>query len=107
MMHGYFIFIDPDEKSLDLIFIENLDVDSLCDLLRCDATDIVEFPFGLMGYIDGEGAWQGRQQEWLLNHESFWGPMLLFKGVDEMGIPNPCEEEELEQLYELVHFWNE
>lgn len=107
MGHGPFIFIDPDEQLIDLIELEELDVDSLCDLLRCDATDAVELPFELMGYLDGEGAWQGRQKEWELNNESYWGSMLIFKGYDEIGLPNPCDEEDLARVDTLVHFWDQ
>ena len=107
MKQGPYIFIDPDEQSRDLIDVTDLDVDSLCDLLRCDATDAIELPFGLMGYIDGEGAWQGRQKEWELNHGSYWGPMLIFKGFDEIGFPSPCEEEDLEKIDPLIHFWED
>jgi len=106
MGQGLYIFIDPDEQSLDLMEVESLDVDSLCDLLRCDATDAIQLPFELMGYVDGEGAWQGRQREWELNNESFWGPMLVFKGFDEMGFPTPCEEEDLDKVDSLIHFWD-
>ncbi|MBF0279110.1 MAG: hypothetical protein HQM13_15020 [SAR324 cluster bacterium] len=106
MGHGPYVFIDPDEQSIDLMEVDSLDVDSLCDLLRCDATDAIKLPFLLMAYIDGEGAWQGRQTEWELNDESFWGPMLVFKGMDDVGYPAPCEEEDLDKLEPLIHFWD-
>ena len=98
--------MDPDEQILDLIKVDSLDVDSLCDLLRCDATDAIDLPLQLMGYIDGEGAWQGRQVEWELNNESYWGPMLIFKGLDENGFPNPCDDSDLDKVDALIHFWD-
>lgn len=107
MAHGPFIFVDPDEQNLDLMELDTLDVDSLCDLLRCDATDVVELPCELMGYLDGEGAWQGRQTEWELANASYWGPMLIFKDFDEVGLPSSCDEEDLENLGALIHFWDE
>ena len=66
-----YIFIDPDDNNIELVELENLDVDTLCDLLRCDATDAIQLPLNFTGYIDGEGAWQGRQKEWELNDESY------------------------------------
>lgn len=102
-----YIFIDPDDNNIELIELENLDVDTLCDLLRCDATDAIQLPLNFTGYIDGEGAWQGRQKEWELNDESYWGPMLIFKEFDEYGTPNPCTEEDLNKVFDLVHFWDE
>ncbi len=106
MVSGNFIFVDPDDELVEFVDVIELTVDALCDLLRCDATDLVELPIGLYGYVDGEGAWQGRQQEWELQEISFWGPMLIFKGMDEFGYPISCEEEDIDQVLEAIHFFN-
>lgn len=106
MIYGLYIYIDPDEQLVDLMEIHDLDIEALCDLLRCDATDVVSLPNNLMGYVDGEGAWQGRQTAWELDDVSYWGPMLLFKGFNEDGLPNPCEADDLDELYDLIHFWD-
>lgn len=103
MLIGSWIYIDPDDFRIELIDID-LDLDVLCDLLRCDATDAVELFSGFTGYIDGEGAWQERQQEWELNGKSFWGPMLIFKGADQWGNPRNCNEEDLELIIPHVRF---
>ena len=38
---GWWIYIDPDEHLVELVDLD-LDLDTLCDLLRCDATDLIE-----------------------------------------------------------------
>ena len=61
--YGTWIYIDPDLKKIDLIE-ENLDLDMLCDLLRCESTDMENLGGDYLAYFDGEGAYQGRQTEW-------------------------------------------
>lgn len=105
-MSNLYIFIDPDDQFVGMIEIQSFDVDSLCDQLRCDATDSMELFDGLEALVDGEGAWQGRQTEWELDGNAFWGPMLIFRGFDETGFPNPCKEEDIEKFYELIYFFD-
>ena len=62
---GWWIYIDPDEHLVELVDLD-LDLDTLCDLLRCDATDLIELNEPFLGYVDGEGEWQERQTRWYL-----------------------------------------
>ena len=74
---GCWIYVDPDEELIELIELD-LDINILCELLRCDATDLIELTEGLWGYVDGEGAWQERQTEWSFQGYSCWGPHADF-----------------------------
>ncbi len=38
---GTWIYVDPDEQSIELLE-ETLNLDMLCELLRCDSTDMEE-----------------------------------------------------------------
>ena len=70
--------VDPDVKRIKLIE-ENLDLNMLCELLRCDSTDMENLGGDYLAYIDGEGSFQGRQKEWEFNENVFWGPVLIVK----------------------------
>ena len=74
--HGIWIYIDPDDKRIELIE-KNLDLDMLCEHLRCESTDMEDLGGGYLAYIDGEGSFQGRQTEWEFNENVFWGPGLI------------------------------
>ena len=50
---GWWIYIDPDEHLVELVDLD-LDLDTLCDLLRCDATDLIE-PNELLGLCGRRG----------------------------------------------------
>ena len=77
--NGTWIYIDPDEQSIEQIE-ETLDLDTLCDLLRCEATDMEELGGPFVAYIDGEGASQERQTEWSgYLHISGWGQ--VWRGI--------------------------
>ena len=85
---GTWIYIDPDKQSIELIE-ENIDLEMLCDFLRCDSTDMEDLGGGFLAYIDGEGAEQERQKEWEFNENVFWGPVLIVKiGKDEYSLDN-------------------
>ncbi len=58
--------MDPDEQQVELIE-ETLDLDMLCELLRCESTDMEELGGPYLSYFDGEGAAQERQTEWEFN----------------------------------------
>ena len=77
VQYGSWILIDPDERHIDLIE-ETIDLENLCDLLRCDSTDLLNLGDSYLGFVDGEGAWQERQTEWEFDGKSCWGPMLIF-----------------------------
>lgn len=99
-----YVWVDPSDQIIDIID-EEFNIESLCDFLRCDSTDLVDLPFGFIGYVDGEGAWQGRQEEWLLAGISYWGPMLILKAIDpETKEPVPCTEEDLELIESQTEF---
>ena len=100
---GSWIFIDPDEYSIELIE-ENINLETLCELLRCEATDLLPLGGEFLGFIDGEGAWQERQTEWEFDGKPCWGPMLIFKmGIDDFDMISCCEED-LEAIERLVRF---
>ena len=71
---GTWIYVDPDERSIELLE-ETLNLDMLCELLRCDSTDMEELGGPFLAYIDGEGASQERQTEWEFNENPCWGPI--------------------------------
>jgi hypothetical protein len=100
---GDWIYVDPDEDLVELIEAE-LDLDTLCELLRCDATEVVELAEPFMGYVDGEGEWQERQTEWQLAGRSFWGPMVIFRFQSESDEPGACSYEDVELFEEWVQF---
>ena len=104
-MMEVFIFIDPEEQGVESLEV-TLDRDELCEILRCDATDAVDLPHGMMGYVDGEGAWQGRQAEWELFEQPYWGPMLVFKKNNPDGSHVPCDEEDYHRIIENVNFFS-
>ena len=60
VQYGSWIFIDPDEHLIDLID-EDIDLEALCELIRCDSTDLLNLGDNYLGFVDGEGAWQERQ----------------------------------------------
>lgn len=99
-----YIYIDPDDPWIGVIDII-LTVDILCELLRCDATDVMEIFDNLVGYVDGEGSWQGRQTEWEIADKSVWGPVVIFKGNDYLGEPASCDENDLEQIIPKIKFF--
>ena len=74
---GWWIYIDPDEHLVELVDLD-LDLDTLCDLLRCDATDLIELDEPFLGYVDGEGEWQERQTRWHLQGRECWGRWWSF-----------------------------
>ena len=86
VQYGSWILIDPDERHIDLIE-ETIDLENLCDLLRCDSTDLLNLGDSYLGFVDGEGAWQERQTEWEFDGKSCWGPMLIFiMGNDDLDM---------------------
>lgn len=100
---GHWIYIDPDEQLVELIDDE-LDLEALCDLLRCDATDLIELEPPFLGYVDGEGEWQERQTRWLLQERECWGPMVVVRypaAEEDLG---SCSYEDLELFEEWVLF---
>lgn len=103
MSREYYIYIDPDEPLIELQEFE-LTLETVCELLRADATEALELFNEYIGYIDGEGAWQGRQTEWLFDERSVYGPMVIVKGEKEEGKPGPCDEEDLEMIESLIKF---
>ncbi len=103
LQHGNWILIDPDTPSIDL-FEATLDLETLCDLLRCDATDLVQINGSLHGYIDGEGELQERQTPWRFNGVDCFGPMLLFHLSEDETEMLSCDEDDLEALADVVEF---
>ena len=101
--NGTWIYIDPDKQSVEQIE-ETLDLDTLCDLLRCEATDMEELGGPFLAYVDGEGASQERQTEWEFNENPFWGPMLIVKIGKEESWLETCDEEDLAVIEPLVKF---
>lgn len=104
-MENTYIVIDPEERTVELRTFE-LTLDTLCDLLRCDATDALDLPFNLIGYIDGEGAWQGRQIEWEFQGTPCWGTMIIGKKQEHQENLLSCEEEDLENIQPFIHFFD-
>ena len=103
--YGTWIYVDPDENRIELIE-KNLDLEMLCELLRCDSTDMEELGGGYLAYIDGEGAFQGRQTEWEFNENPFWGPVLIVKiGKEEYSL-NTCNEKDFHLIEPLVKFFD-
>ena len=100
---GWWIYIDPDEHLVELVDLD-LDLTTLCDLLRCDATDLIELKEPFLGYVDGEGEWQERQTRWYLQGQEYWGPMVVFRYLSEEEGPGSCSYEDLEQFEEWVDF---
>ena len=101
---GWWIYIDPDEHLVELVDLD-LDLDTLCDLLRCDATDLIELNEPFLGYVDGEGEWQERQTRWHLQGRECWGPMVVFRYLSAEEGPGSCSYEDLEQFEEWVDFY--
>lgn len=104
--HGTWLYIDPDEQRIELIE-EAIDLETLCELLRCDATDLVQLTGDYHAYIDGEGEWQERQTEWDFNGNPCWGPILIFRLNEEEERMDFCTETDLEQFEPVVHFYND
>ena len=100
---GEWIYIDPDEQNIELIE-ETLDLEMLCELLRCDSTDMEELGGPYLAYVDGEGAAQERQTEWEFNENAFWGPALIVKIVKEEDWLESCNEKDLTVIEPLVKF---
>ena len=101
--YGTWIYIDPDKQSVECIE-ETIELGTLCDLLRCDATDLLSLGGNFLGFVDGEGSLQERQIEWYFDGKPCWGPMLIFiMGEDELDM-NSCTEEDLEAIELRVHF---
>ena len=50
-----------------------------------------------------KGRGKGGKKNGELNNESNWGPMLIFKGFDEIGFPSPCEEEDFGRKIESLN----
>ena len=101
--HGCWICIDPDLPGVELIE-ENINLDRLCELIRCEATDLLPLGGEYLGLVDGEGAWQERQTEWEFDGKPCWGPMLIFKmGTDDLDMIS-CDEEDLNVIERLVRF---
>ena len=100
---GTWIYVDPDEKIVELLE-ENLDLEILCELLRCDSTDMEDLGGGFLAYIDGEGASQERQTEWEFNENPFWGPVLIVKTGKEESYLDTCSEKDLTLIKPLVKF---
>ncbi len=91
---GTWIYVDPDEQSIELLE-ETLNLDMLCELLRCDSTDMEEL---------GEGASQERQTEWEFNENPCWGPILIVKIGKEDSRLETCDEDDLAVIVPLVKF---
>ena len=106
VQYGSWIFIDPDEHLIDLID-EDIDLEALCELIRCDSTDLLNLGDNYLGFVDGEGAWQERQTEWEFDGKPCWGPMLIFiMGNDDLDMVS-CTEEDLESIEVRVRFLKE
>ena len=101
--HGTWIYIDPDAHIVECID-KTLDLETLCDLLRCDATDLKPLGGAYLGFVDGGGAWQERQAEWEFKGVLFWGPMIIFNMSEDELEMNSCTEEDLETIAPLVKF---
>ena len=91
---GTWIYVDPDEQQVGLIE-ETLDLDMLCERLRCESTDMEELGGPYLAYFDGEGAFQERQTEWEFNENAFWGPILIVKIGKEETWLDTCDEKDL------------
>jgi hypothetical protein len=103
VQYGSWIFVDPDEFLVDLIE-EDIDLETLCELIRSDSTDLLNLGDGYLGYVDGEGSWQERQTEWEFDGKPCWGPMLIFAmGNDDLDMIS-CTEEDLENIESRVQF---
>ena len=106
IQYGSWILIDPDERHIDLIE-ETIDLENLCDLLRCDSTDLQNLGDSYLVFVDGEGAWQERQTEWECDGKSCWGPMWsLIIGNDDLDMPSSSEED-LQAIENRVRFLEE
>ena len=101
---GTWIYVDPDERSIELLE-ETLNLDMLCELLRCDSTDMEELGGPFLAYIDGEGASQERQTEWEFNENPCWGPILIVKIGKEEAWLDTCDEKDLLKIKPLVKFF--
>ena len=102
--YGTWIYVDPDEQRIELIE-ETLDLEMLCELLRCDSTDMEELGGPFLAYFDGEGAEQERQTEWEFNENAFWGPVLIVKMGKEEYYLESCFEKDLNTIKPLVKFF--
>tara|TARA_B100001250_G_C19093805_1_gene483844 strand:+ start:28 stop:360 length:333 start_codon:yes stop_codon:yes gene_type:complete len=102
--YGGWIYVDPDSKTIEIIE-ENLELNMLCELLRCDSTDMEELGGGYLAYVDGEGGSQGRQTEWEFNENAFWGPVLIVKMGKEEYYLESCFEKDLNTIKPLVKFF--
>ena len=101
--YGCWICIDPDFPGIELIE-KNINLNSLCELIRCEATDLINLGGEYLGFVDGEGSWQERQTEWEFDGKPCWGPMLIFKmGTDDLDMIS-CDEEDLNVIERLVRF---
>ena len=100
---GSWLIIDPDFKTIQIIE-KKINLEILCELLRCDATEINHLGQDYLGYVDGEGKLQERQTEWKFDTIIFYGPMLIFKmGKDDMDMIS-CNEKDLQFFKEKVIF---
>ena len=103
--YGCWICIDPDLPGVELIE-ENINLDRLCELIRCEATDLLPLGGEYLGFVDGEGAWQERQTEWEFDGKLCCGPMIIFKmGTDDYEMIS-CDEEDLNVIGRLVKYLN-
>ena len=102
--YGTWIYIDPDGQRIELIEL-TLNLDMLCELLRCDSTDMEELGGPFLAYIDGEGAAQERQTEWEFNENPFWGPVLIVKISKEDFRLETCSGKDLEVIEPLIKFF--
>ena len=100
---GTWIYVDPDERSIELLE-ETLNLDMLCELLRCDSTNMEELGGPFLAYIDGEGASQERQTEWEFNENTCCGPILIVKIGKEDSRLETCDEDDLAVIVPLVKF---
>ena len=101
--YGTWIYVDPDEQRIELIE-ETLDLEMLCELLRCDSTDMEVLGGPFLGYFDGEGASQERQTEWEFNENACWGPILIVKIGKEDSRLETCDEDDLAVIEPLVKY---
>ncbi len=101
--YGTWIYIDPDEEIIEWIE-KSLDIETLCDLLRCDSTDLEELGGPFFAYVDGEGASQERQTEWEFNDNPCWGPMLIARIAEEDFWIESCSLEDIEIIEPFVKF---
>ena len=100
---GTWIYVDPDERSIQLLE-ETLNLDMLCESLRCESTDMEKLGGPFLAYIDGEGASQERQTEWEFNENPCWGPILIVKIGKEDYRLQICDEDDLALIEPLVNF---